>query len=145
MPNIKNDIYEEPCENGTLFGHEGTCVMAKSDREVRVYTKSKVALLIARRVRIRTRLIKRVLNGLEEIMMELLSEADEDTDVSVRLFEGMTFDSRYLPPKDKVNNLTGESIVTQEKIRAKVNVTRYYNEKLLPRDDLEDGSEEDAA
>lgn len=74
--------------------------------------------------------IRTIYNALEEITASLLSSANPNTDISIRLFEGITLDSTYVPEKTKVNNLTGKTIVTTSKIKPKANITRTYCNKL---------------
>lgn len=74
--------------------------------------------------------IRTVYNTLEETVANLLSSAKFDTDVSIRLFEGITLDSTYIPEKTKVNNLTGKVITATSKIKPKANITRTYRNKL---------------
>ena len=74
--------------------------------------------------------VRAIYNELEDMIEEYLSSASPDSDVSIRLFEGITIDSTFIPEKTKVNNLTGNVITTTSKIKPKANVTRYYCEKL---------------
>ena len=74
--------------------------------------------------------IRIVYNALEETVAKLLSSANEDTDVSIRLFEGITLDSTFIPDKTKINNLTGKVITAASKIKPKANITRTYRNKL---------------
>lgn len=104
--------------------------MGNSKKNKTVYTKAQIIKLVAKRVRIRRSLVRKIYEGLEHEIMNLLSGANENEDISLRLFEGITIDSEFLPQKQKLNNLTGETIVTQEKIKAKANITRYYCNKL---------------
>lgn len=101
------------------------------DNNKNVYTKAQIIKMVARSARIRKSLVKRVYDELENEIMTLLATADKDADVSLRLFEGISIDSKFLPSKEKTNNLTGETIDTLEKIKAKANITRYYCDKLL--------------
>ena len=103
-----------------------------------VYTKAQIIKMVARSARIRKSLVKRVYEELENEIVNLLSTATKDNDVSLRLFEGISIDGELLPAKEKVNNLTGQTIITLEKIKAKANITRYYCEKLLRRKDSEE-------
>ena len=74
--------------------------------------------------------IRTMYNALEDTLANLLSLAKQDNDISVRLFEGITIDSTYIPEKTKVNNLTGKIITTTSKIKPKANITRTYCNKL---------------
>lgn len=103
-----------------------------------VYTKAQIIKMVARSARIRKSLVKRVYEELENEIVNLLSTATKDNDVSLRLFEGISIDSEFLPAKEKVNNLTGKTITTLEKIKAKANITRYYCEKLMRHKDSEE-------
>lgn len=109
--------------------------MGKDKKNKTVYTKAQIIKLLARHVRIRRSLVKEIYDGLDEVIMMLLASANKDDGVSLHLFEGISIDSEFLPPKEKMNNLTGETIMTQEKIKAKANITRYYCDKLSNYDD----------
>lgn len=69
-------------------------------------------------------------NALEDIIFNLLSSVDENKDVCIRLFEGISLDGKYVPEKEKTNNLTGEIGFVESKIKPKFNITRSYREKL---------------
>ena len=77
-----------------------------------------------------TNTIRNIYNLLEQSILKLLASADSNTDVSVRLFEGITLDSTFIPEKTKLNNLTGKIITATSKIKPKANITRSYCEKL---------------
>lgn len=77
--------------------------------------------------------IRNIYNLLEQNVARLLSDANPDTDISIRLFEGITINSTFIPEKTKVNNLTGEVITSTSKIKPKANITRSYCEKLTNR------------
>lgn len=74
--------------------------------------------------------VRAIYNTLEEIIADLLSSAAPDTDISIRLFEGISIDSTFIPEKTKVNNLTGEVITSTSKIKPKANITRNYRDKI---------------
>lgn len=69
-------------------------------------------------------------NALEDIIFNLLSSVDENQDVCIRLFEGISLDGKHVPKKTKKNNLTGETSFVESKIKPKFNITRSYCEKL---------------
>ena len=96
----------------------------------RSYTKEMMIRNIAEKCCKNIGTIRIVYNALEDLIAEYLSAASPDTDVSIRLFEGITMDSTFIPEKDKLNNLTGQVIKTTSKIKPKANVTRYYGERL---------------
>lgn len=69
-------------------------------------------------------------NALENTIFNLLSSVDENQDVCIRLFEGISLDGKYTPEKEKKNNLTGKVNFVEGRIKPKFNITRSYCEKL---------------
>lgn len=103
----------------------------KDDSKVKTtYTKDMIIKRIASARAENPRVVRDVYNALEEDIAKLLSCANENTDISIRLFEGITLDSTFIPEKEKLNNLTGETIMTLEKIKPKAHITRNYCEKI---------------
>lgn len=100
------------------------------DKIKNTYTKEMIIKKIAEVCGYSTSYVRKFYNTFEDMISELLSSANETTDVSLRLFEGITIDSTFVPQKTKTNNLTGEVIVTSSKIKPKANITRNYKEKL---------------
>lgn len=76
------------------------------------------------------RLVKEIYDATEDKVFDILSSANENEDVSIRLFEGIVIDATYIPEHEKINNLTGESIIAKSKIKPKVKITRSYCEKV---------------
>ena len=74
--------------------------------------------------------VKEVYNALEKDIFDILTSVDEDRNVCIRLFEGISLDGIYIPEKTKQNNLTGEVNLVESKIKPKFNITRSYCEKL---------------
>lgn len=104
--------------------------METKEKEKITYTKEMLVKEIASECRRDSRTVRAIYNSLEENVFDILSSADSDTDASIRLFEGISLNSTYVPEKTKVNNLTGETITTSSKIKPKANITRSYCEKL---------------
>lgn len=75
-------------------------------------------------------LVRSIYNSLEDTIVEALAYATPETDVSVKLFEGITLESSHVPEKVKKNNLTGKNITVAEHIKVKANITRNYQEKI---------------
>ena len=63
-------------------------------------------------------------------LLNSLSSVNEERDVCIRLFEGVSIDGTYIPERTKTINLTGESRFMESKIRPKFNITRNYCDKL---------------
>ena len=69
-------------------------------------------------------------NALEDIIFNTLSFANENQDVCIKLFEGISLSGYYISEKTKKNNLTGQTTLVESKIKPKFNITRSYCEKL---------------
>lgn len=105
--------------------------MLKNNEKMKItYTKDMLIRKIMEEYGINLRTVRSVYDALEDNIFEILSSANLNNDISIRLFEGISIDSSFLPEKTKVNNLTGKTIVTSSKIKPKVNITRNYCEKL---------------
>lgn len=74
--------------------------------------------------------IKNFYNTLEDYIFDILSSVNEERDVCIRLFEGISLDGTYVSEKTKKNNLTGETSLVENKINPKFKITRSYCEKL---------------
>lgn len=94
------------------------------------YTKDMLVRNIAEMCNRDLSTVRCIYNALEENIAKLLSSANQNTDISIRLFEGITIDSTYISEKTKVNNLTGKVITTTSKVKPKANITRTYRNKL---------------
>lgn len=97
------------------------------------YTKDTLIKNIAKKCKVDVMTVRNIYNTLEDDIEELLSSANYRTDISIRLFEGITINSTFVPEQTKTNNLTGEVITAMSKIRPKANITRHYREKLTSR------------
>lgn len=69
-------------------------------------------------------------DALESIIFNTLSSVNEEQDVCIKLFEGISLDGNYIPEKTKKNNLTGQLSFVESKIKPKFEITRSYCEKL---------------
>ena len=111
--------------------------MANQEKVKRTYTKDMLIKRIANEChddlnecRSDLKMIRIIYDSLEKDIFDILSSADPNTDTSIRLFEGISLCSTFVPEKTKVNNLTGETIIASSKIKPKANITRNYCEKL---------------
>lgn len=75
-------------------------------------------------------IVRGIYNIFEDIITKILSTTSPTNYITLKLFEGISIDSEFIPEKEKVNNLTGKKITTTNKIKAKANITRNYCEKL---------------
>ena len=107
--------------------------MAKNDSKKVTYTKDILIKTVAKDCRIDRNTVKDVYESIEDSVSDALSSANEDSDVSVRLFEGIVLNGVYVPSHEKVNNLTGKTIITKSKIVPKAHITRTYCDKISSR------------
>ena len=94
------------------------------------FTKENLIKDIAKQTNNSVSDVKEIYNALEKDIFDILSSVDENQDVSIRLFEGISLDGIYVPEKEKKNNLTGKTSLVESKIKPKFNITRSYCEKL---------------
>ena len=94
------------------------------------YTKDMIIKDISEECNKNKSIVRTIYNEIEKKVAKFLSSADPNTDVSVRLFEGISIDSIYIPEITKMNNLTGKVMTSASKIKPKANITRYYCDKL---------------
>lgn len=97
---------------------------------MKVITKDSLIRNIARNSKQTINNAKDFYDTLESIIFDTLSSVNENQDVCIRLFEGISLDGIYIPEKTKKNNLTGEVGLVESKIKPKFNITRSYCEKL---------------
>lgn len=97
---------------------------------MKVITKDSLIRNIARKSNQKISNTKDFYDTLESIIFDSLSSVNENQDVCIRLFEGISLDGIYIPEKTKKNNLTGEVGLVESKIKPKFNITRSYCEKL---------------
>lgn len=94
------------------------------------FTKENLIKDIAKQTNNNISDVKEIYNALENLVFDILSSVNEDRDVDIRLFEGISLDGIYVPAKEKKNNLTGKTSLVESKIKPKFNITRSYVEKL---------------
>ena len=95
-----------------------------------IQTKEKLIKEIAKQTDKSVSDVRVFYNSLENIIFNTLSSVDEEQDVCIRLFEGISLNGSYACEKTKTNNLTGEVKLVKSKIKPKFYITRNYCEKL---------------
>lgn len=105
--------------------------MAQNEKPVNVYRKPQIIKRIARSARIRLAVVEDVYDALERELFGMLSEADGESGIELRMFDGLSITSEYVEPHEKINNITGELITTKPRIKPKASFTRNYREKLI--------------
>lgn len=95
------------------------------------YTKDKFIKEIASRSEMDVADVKKMYAEFENVLTGYLSEANMETDIVVKMFDGFSMVSTFTPETTKRNNFTGEDMVVASKIKPKAKFTRTYQEKLL--------------
>ena len=93
-------------------------------------TKDELIKKIARQTKCVSRDVEKFYNALENIIYDSLRCTNENQDVCIKLFNGISLKGIYVSEKSKKNNLTNEINFVDSKIKPKFNITRYYCEKL---------------
>jgi nucleoid DNA-binding protein len=99
-------------------------------KEQVVITKESLIRNIAKHTNNNIYDVREIYNSLENMIFNILYSVNEDRDICIRLFEGISVDGKYISEKTKRNNLTGKLSVVESKIKPKFNITRNYCEKL---------------
>lgn len=99
------------------------------EKQIKI-TKENLIRDIAKQTKNSISNVKDFYNTLEDIIFDILSSVNEEQNVSIKLFEGVSLDGIYVPEKTKKNNLTGKMSFVESKIKPKINITRSYCEKL---------------
>lgn len=79
------------------------------------------------------RLTKAMYAALEERVDELLSCSSQDSDVTVKLFEGISIKSIYVPSVIHRSNIDGKAYLQKARIRLRSSFTREFKRKLTKR------------
>lgn len=74
--------------------------------------------------------VKEIYNALEKKIFDILSSVEEDKEVSIKLFEGISLNGEFVPEQEKRNNLTGKVSLVDSHIKPKFAITKSYKDKL---------------
>lgn len=74
--------------------------------------------------------VSAILGAVEDVVIDKISSASENKDISVKLFDGFFIEGKYQEAKETENNLTGKSIEIPEKINIRGRFTRAFKEKI---------------
>jgi len=97
----------------------------------KIITKEKLIRKISRITGKDIFTVKKIHSALEDIIFDYASSVDENnTEVTVKLFEGISLNASYIPKQKRHNNLTGKDILVDSKTKTKFNITRHYSEKI---------------
>ena len=125
--NIINEIASK-CDNEYISIEDLLMLVNKiSDKKGNVSQKKLSRLIKSSHTKM---VVKDIYDILESSIFEHLSSVDEEQDVCIKLFEGISLDGTYVEEKTKKNNLTGKVNLVPSKIKPKFNITRSYCDKL---------------
>lgn len=102
----------------------------QKDVTTKVITKREVIKSLAEEFNMTIKSVDSIYSSLENKIRLMLANANESTNIEIHLFDGIRIESKLLPSKEKLNNLTGETQRIDKRIRAKASLSRRYMEKL---------------
>ena len=102
-----------------------------SDKTKIKITKDELVKSIAVQSNSTQKSVREFYNLLEKEIFSLVSSANEEQDIQIRLFEGVTLNSEFVPDKERFNNLTNEVEFVGSRIKPRFNISRTYCEKLI--------------
>ena len=79
---------------------------------------------------ITVKLVEQIINEFEREIFRNLHQANENTTVTIRPFEGYSISAEYRPAKQKKINLTGNTITTKPRINIKAKANETYIKKF---------------
>lgn len=100
------------------------------DKKVEKVRPENLVEQIANKTYISPEAVAVILGAVEDVVIDKISSASEDKDISVKLFDGFFIEGKYQKEKETENNLTGESIEIPEKINIRGRFTRAFKEKI---------------
>ena len=108
---------------------------SQNKKETVKVSRDKVIELVAKMEHTTTDNIGSVFDSIEEVMITALSGVNENRDVLVKLFNGISVRGTYLPERLKKNNLTGKIIKVASNIKLKPAITKTFSDKIISHDD----------
>ena len=96
----------------------------------KVITKREVIKSLAKEFDMTVKSVGSIYDSLENRIRLMLGSANEDTNIEIHLFDGVKLESKFLPSKEKLNNLTGKTQRVDNRIKAKASLSRRYLENL---------------
>lgn len=100
------------------------------DRNVEKVRPENLVEQIANKTYISPEAVAAILGAVEDVVIDKISSASEDKDISVKLFDGFFIEGKYQEAKETENNLTGEIIEVPERINIRGRFTRVFKEKI---------------
>lgn len=95
-----------------------------------VYTREDIIEILSENTLLSSAVVRTVMDELECEIYNILSTANDEYSVKIKLYRGIDFVGKFIPSKEKYSNLKGKVIKTKPKIKPKVNFARYYCEEL---------------
>jgi nucleoid DNA-binding protein len=95
-----------------------------------VYKQKEFIKLVAEESGYYQNAIKDIFDGVEAVLERLMSEANSEDQLEVKIFEGLTVGTKYYPAKKAMNPKTGKKITTDEHIYPVAKYTQGYQNKI---------------
>lgn len=105
--------------------------MSDQDNKVtKVVTREEVIKFLAEDLDMTIQEVRKKYRAWEKRITKTLAEANDEKDISIHIFDGIRIESKHLPLREKIDNLTGKRRLYKEKIKPTASVSRRYMEKL---------------
>ena len=95
-----------------------------------IITKNKIIKEVAKKEGLSVATMRSIYQTLENYIFDSLSNADQNKNINLQLFNGISIESSYIKEKEVKHPKTGKIFLTGSKIWAKPKITRHYNRKL---------------
>lgn len=104
--------------------------MVKNKTNTKKITRDSLIKAIAKATMVNPEIVREFYDELENLILEHLGSVNENENVAIKLFNGMTLNGIFVPEhKIRNNNVSGNDTVPS-KIKPRFNITKHYIEKL---------------
>ena len=97
---------------------------------VRKITRDSLIKTISKKTMVNVEYIKEFFDALEDTIVEHLSSVEEDNDVVIKLFNGISLKGVFVPEHKIRNNNVSTNDTVPSKIKPRFNITKTYIERL---------------
>lgn len=102
----------------------------KKSKKSNTHNRENLIKKIAQQTGYSDDVVKKIYNTLDTVVFDALASATEEEDIKIKLFNGITMTSTFVPSKHQMNNLTGKMIQTACKIKPKVIISRDFKTRM---------------
>lgn len=104
--------------------------MVKKKVNTKKITRESLIKSVAKATMVNSEIVREFFDELEDLIFEHLSSVNENENVAIKLFNGMTLNGVFVPEHKIRNNNVSENDTVPSKIKPRFNITKHYIEKL---------------